>query len=70
MIIELNGAPAELPDGASVAQAVAVAATGAEAQRRGVAVAVEGEVVPRGEWDSTSLREGQAVEVVRAIQGG
>jgi sulfur carrier protein len=68
MIIELNGAPAELPDGASVAQAVA--ATGAEAQRRGVAVAVEGEVVPRGEWDSTSLREGQAVEVVRAIQGG
>jgi sulfur carrier protein len=68
MIIELNGAPAELPDGASVAQAVA--ATGAEAQRRGVAVAVEGEVVPRGEWDATSLREGQAVEVVRAIQGG
>jgi sulfur carrier protein len=68
MIIELNGAPAELPNGASVAQAVA--ATGAEAQRRGVAVAVEGEVVPRGEWDSTSLREGQAVEVVRAIQGG
>jgi sulfur carrier protein len=68
MIIELNGAPAELPDGASVAEAVA--STGAEAQRRGVAVAVEGEVVPRGEWDATSLREGQTVEVVRAIQGG
>ena len=68
MMIELNGAPAELPDGASVAEAVA--ATGAEAQLRGVAVAVEGEVVPRGEWDATSLREGQAVEVVRAIQGG
>jgi sulfur carrier protein len=68
MIVELNGAPAELPDGASVAQAVAAA--GAEAERRGVAVAVEGEVVPRGEWEQTSLREGQAVEVVRAIQGG
>jgi len=68
VMIELNGVAAELPDGASVAQAVA--ATGAEAQRRGVAVAVEGEVVPRGEWEATNLREGQAVEVVRAIQGG
>ena len=67
-MIELNGVAAELPDGASVAQAVA--ATGAEAQRRGVAVAVEGEVVPRGEWEATNLRDGQAVEVVRAIQGG
>ena len=68
MIIELNGERAELPDGASVAEAVAAA--GADGQRRGVAVAVEGEVVPRGEWESTGLRDGQAVEVVRAIQGG
>jgi sulfur carrier protein len=68
VIIELNGKRAELPEGASVAQAVAAA--GADGERRGVAVAVEGEVVPRGEWDATSLSEGQAVEVVRAIQGG
>ena len=68
MIIQLNGDRAELPDGASVAEAVAAAGAGAE--RRGVAVAVEGEVVPRGKWDATSLSEGQAVEVVRAIQGG
>jgi sulfur carrier protein len=68
MMIELNGAPAELPDGATVEQAVAAA--GANGDRRGVAVAVEGEVVPRGEWEATSLRDGQAVEVVRAIQGG
>jgi sulfur carrier protein len=68
VIIELNGRRAELPDGASVAQAVAAA--GVDGERRGIAVALEGEVVPRGEWDATSLREGQAVEVVRAIQGG
>jgi sulfur carrier protein len=68
MRIELNGETAELPDGASVKEAVAAAGGGGE--RRGVAVAVEGEVVPRGEWDTTSLRDGQAVEVVRAIQGG
>jgi sulfur carrier protein len=68
VIVELNGRRAELPDGASVAQAVEAA--GADDERRGVAVAVEGEVVPRGEWERTGLREGQAVEVVRAIQGG
>ncbi|HYU61027.1 MAG TPA: sulfur carrier protein ThiS [Solirubrobacterales bacterium] len=68
MRIALNGKAAELPDGASVAEAVAAAGAGEE--QRGVAVAVEGEVVPRGEWDATRLRDGQAVEVVRAIQGG
>jgi len=68
MLIQLNGRPAELPDGASVAEAIAAA--GAEHDQRGLAVAVEGEVVPRGEWEATDLRDGQAVEVVRAIQGG
>lgn len=68
MRVQINGRPAELPDGASVVEAVAAA--GAEGEERGVAVAVEGEVVPRGEWATTSLLDGQAVEVVRAIQGG
>jgi sulfur carrier protein len=35
-----------------------------------VAVAVDGEVVPRGEWDAVELREGQRVEIVQAVQGG
>ena len=68
MRIVLNGKPAELPDGASVAEAVAAA--GVNGAPRGVAVAVEGEVIPRGEWEATGLRDGEAVEVVRAIQGG
>ena len=37
---------------------------------RGVAVAVEAEVVPRSEWDGVELAEGQRVEVLGAIQGG
>ena len=37
---------------------------------RGVAVAVDAEVVPRGEWDTTTLDDGARVEVLRAIQGG
>jgi sulfur carrier protein len=46
----------------------AVEVTGAP--NRGVAVAVDGEVVPRGEWASTTLSEGQKVEVLQAVQGG
>jgi sulfur carrier protein len=68
MRVVLNGESAEIEAGAAVAQAVEAA--GAEADGRGVAVAVDGEVVPRGEWDSTELREGQRVEVVKAVQGG
>jgi len=68
MRIELNGKPRELPDGASLADAVAASGAGDEA--RGVAVALDGEVAPRGEWASTALAEGNKVEVLAAIQGG
>jgi thiazole synthase len=68
MRIELNGAPRELPEDATLD--AAVRASGAGEEGRGVAVAIDGEVVPRGEWERTPLREGQAVEVLAAIQGG
>jgi sulfur carrier protein len=64
----LNGEPRELPDGATLSDAIA--ASGAPADRRGVAVALDGEVVPRGEWDRTDLPDGAAVEVLQAVQGG
>ncbi len=67
MRIELNGRPHELADGATLADAVAAA--GAE-ESRGVAVALDGEVVPRGEWGTTQLAAGSKVEVLGAIQGG
>ena len=68
MRIELNGAAHELPERATLD--AAVRASGAGEGARGVAVALDGEVVPRGEWERTPLREGQAVEVLAAIQGG
>ncbi len=68
MRIELNGEPCELADGATLADAVRE--SGAEQGGRGVAVALDGEVVPRGEWGSTTLAEGHSVEVLAAIQGG
>lgn len=68
MRIELNGKPRELPAGATLADAVRE--SGAEADARGLAVALDGEVVPHGEWDSTPLAEGRRIEVLAAIQGG
>ncbi|MEX0973607.1 MAG: sulfur carrier protein ThiS [Solirubrobacterales bacterium] len=68
MRIELNGEPRELPAGATLADAVRE--SGAEREGRGVAVALDGEVVPRAEWDSTLLVDGHSVEVLAAIQGG
>jgi sulfur carrier protein len=64
--VTLNGEPRELQAGATVA--TVVRELGADG--RGVAVALDGEVVPRAEWGSTEVREGQRLEVLRAVQGG
>lgn len=68
MTIELNGERVQLAEGARVADAVARVRDDSAAH--GVAVAVDGEVVPRRAWEETALREGQKVEIVGAIQGG
>ena len=68
MIVELNGRETEIPDGASAADAAQVA--GVDPGRRGVAIAVDGEVVPGGRLAEVELSNGQRVEVVEAIGGG
>jgi sulfur carrier protein len=68
MRVELNGESATLPARATIADAVA--ASGAPGAPRGVAVAVDGEVVPRAEWERFELSDGQRIEVLAAIQGG
>ena len=66
--VTINGDRRELPIGATVASVIASLHNAPEG--RGVAVAVEGEVVPRAQWSNTELREGATVEVVVAVQGG
>ena len=68
MRVVLNGSEAELADGATVL--TAVEALELPAFGRGVAVAVDAEVVPRSEWDARPLGPGDRVEVLNAIQGG
>ncbi len=41
-----------------------------DVSQRGIAVALNGTVVPRAAWPQTSLRAGDSVEIVRARQGG
>ena len=68
MRVLLNGETAELAEGATVR--AAVDRLDLPASGRGVAVAVDAEVVPRTQWDSHELTEGARIEVLRAIQGG
>ena len=69
MIVQLNGERREVPSGTTVATVVELL-SGAPDGARGVAVAVGGQVVPRGQWPSTQLSDGDSVEIVAAIQGG
>ena len=66
--VSVNGKLVSLSEGAVVLDAIEVA--GASPDGRGVAVAVDGEVVPRGEWRTTPLEDGREVEVLHAVQGG
>jgi sulfur carrier protein len=68
MKVLLNGETAELMDGATIK--TALESLDLPGAGRGVAVAVDAEVVPRGQWDATQLHEGARVEILRAIQGG
>ena len=68
MTVTVNGAPLRLGSGATVADLVA--AVGRSGDGRGVAVALNGEVVARSQWPATPLNEGDRVEVLSAIGGG
>jgi sulfur carrier protein len=63
----VNGAPATVPSGTL---ALLLRGLGVGDARRGVAVALNGTVVPGTRWESTPVAEGDAVELVGAVQGG
>jgi sulfur carrier protein len=41
-----------------------------DTEQKGIAVALNGAVVPRAAWPATPLKPGDSVEIVRARQGG
>ena len=64
--VTVNGTPRRLDAGTTVAQLV-VAENG---NGRGVAVAVNAEVVPRSAWGHTALAAGDQIELLSPAQGG
>lgn len=66
MEVVVNGEPRDLPEGVSVAEVVA----SVTAARTGVAAAVNDEVVGRSAWESTTLEDGDRIEILTAVQGG
>jgi sulfur carrier protein len=66
MRVTVNGEATEVPAGTSVA--ALLASLGIEP--RGVAVAVDGEVVTRRTWGERSLSAGERVEILSIAQGG
>jgi sulfur carrier protein len=66
MNITVNGEAVVLGDGATLAQLVADRLR----TDKGVAAAVDGEVAPKTTWPQVVLRDGQAIELLTAVQGG
>ncbi|MCF2531266.1 sulfur carrier protein ThiS [Yinghuangia soli] len=64
--ISVNGEPRPLAPGTTVAALVATMTSAS----KGVAVAVNEDVVPRSLWPDTVLGAGDRVEVLTAVQGG
>jgi sulfur carrier protein len=68
MTVIVNGRPAEVAAGETVAGVLA--GLGHAPGGPGIAVALNGEVVPRGAWATTSLGDHDRLEVLGASQGG
>jgi sulfur carrier protein len=64
--VEINGEGCQVSAGTTVAGVVARWCASSD----GIAVARNGEVVPRSAWPSTSLRQDDRVEIVTAAAGG
>jgi sulfur carrier protein len=67
-MIVVNGEGSDMQAGETVA--AALARVGLDLDARGVAVAVDGEVVPRAAWQTFALDDDARVEVLSAMQGG
>jgi sulfur carrier protein len=65
-VIVVNGDPFEAAEGTTVSELLRALG----APPRGVAVAVDAEVVPCGEWSERRLADGARVEILSAAQGG
>ena len=62
----VNGSPWEVAPGTTVADLVSAWCP----SPRGIAVARNGDVVPKSTWDRTTVADGDRIEIVTAVAGG
>jgi sulfur carrier protein len=67
MNLQLNGEPVET--GSPTISAL-LQERGLDPRQPGIAVALNGEVIPRPLWDEHPLNDGDDLEVITAMQGG
>ncbi|HEX2028186.1 MAG TPA: sulfur carrier protein ThiS [Nitriliruptorales bacterium] len=68
MIVTVNGEPRRPAPGTSVRDLVADLV--GDPDRRGIAVALNGQVLRRPEWTARELADGDRLEILNAVQGG
>jgi sulfur carrier protein len=66
-VIRINGETEPL---AAATIEILLAEKAVDTGQRGIAVALNGAVVPRAAWRNTPLKAGDSIEIVRARQGG
>ena len=70
MNVTVNGKPRDVANGTANEIDISSFLSALDVNPRLVAVAVNGDVIPKDQYDTTRLREGDVVEVVRMVGGG
>jgi sulfur carrier protein len=68
LVVSVNGDSMTVPEGSTISDVVARLLEGVEP--KGIAVAVDRDVIPRSEWSTTPVRPGAPIEIVTAAAGG
>ncbi|MBI4209127.1 MAG: sulfur carrier protein ThiS [Deltaproteobacteria bacterium] len=66
MQIQVNGQPMQLDDGSTADELLLLLSLPQE----GIALAINGEVIPRKRFPEILLQSGDVIEIVHAVQGG
>jgi sulfur carrier protein len=66
VILTVNGRPREVGEGTTLLDLIPQA----PGRPRGIAIARNGEVVPKASWDAVRVEAGDRIELLNAIGGG
>ncbi len=66
MKVKINDTEITLQDGANIATALASQSI----EPKGIAIALNGTVIPKGLYDSTNLSNGDTIIIIKAFYGG